>query len=98
MANKKIDIKEFTQKGYLQEVNRRFLHPLGLALEVVINDDGSYELGDIWDYRHAPQGITFVTGLIDQKKIDFVEGEFKEKVTERYNKKGYMIQGAKDKG
>jgi len=36
-----MDIKEFKERGYLQEVNRKFLHPLGLALEVVI-DDGSY--------------------------------------------------------
>ncbi len=36
---KKINIKEFREFGYLQEVNRRFLHPLGLALEVVIDDD-----------------------------------------------------------
>lgn len=27
-------VEEFQQEGYLQEVNRTFLHPLGLALEV----------------------------------------------------------------
>ena len=32
----KIDVKEFREKGYLQELNRRFLHPLGLALEIII--------------------------------------------------------------
>jgi hypothetical protein len=26
-------ISEFVDEGYLQEVNRRFFHPLGLALE-----------------------------------------------------------------
>jgi hypothetical protein len=29
-----MDIAEFQSEGYLQEVNRQFLHPLGLALEV----------------------------------------------------------------
>ena len=33
---KKIEIKEFREKSYLQELNRRFLHPLGLALEIKI--------------------------------------------------------------
>jgi hypothetical protein len=35
---KRIDIAEFRERGYLQEVNRLMLHPLGLALEVVIDD------------------------------------------------------------
>lgn len=30
----RIDIKEFRELGYLQEVNRLFFHRLGLALEV----------------------------------------------------------------
>ena len=56
---KRIDIKEFREKGYLQELNRRFLHPLGLALEVVINDDGTEQLGGIWDYREDKEGILY---------------------------------------
>lgn len=32
---KKINIKEFRDKGFLQEANRLFFHPLGLALEVL---------------------------------------------------------------
>lgn len=38
---KRIDAAEFQAEGYLQEVNRRFLHPLGLALEAV-----DYLMGD----------------------------------------------------
>ncbi len=41
----RIDIKEFREKGYLQEVNRRFFHPLGLALEIIIKDDKIERLG-----------------------------------------------------
>lgn len=29
---KQIDLKEFREKGYLQEANRQFFHPLGLKL------------------------------------------------------------------
>ena len=32
---KLITPKEFAEKGYMQEVNRRFLHPLGLAIAIV---------------------------------------------------------------
>ena len=35
---KRIDIKEFRKFGFLQEANRMFFHPLGLALEVIIED------------------------------------------------------------
>lgn len=58
--NNRMDIKEFREKGFLQEVNRQFFHPLGLALEVHINEDtGEETLGEIWDYRSDPEGIIF---------------------------------------
>lgn len=34
---KSMNIKEFREKGFLQEVNRLFFHPLGLALEVEVD-------------------------------------------------------------
>lgn len=34
---KTINIKEFHDLGFLQEANRQFFHPLGLALEIVID-------------------------------------------------------------
>ncbi len=46
--------------GLLQEINRRFLHPMGLALEVVIGDQGIERLGGIWDYRDDPEGMAFM--------------------------------------
>ena len=36
---KYIDVNEFIEEGYLQELNRRFLHPLGLALTVAADAD-----------------------------------------------------------
>lgn len=36
---KYLDINEFVDGGYLQEVNRQLLHPLGLALEVTTADE-----------------------------------------------------------
>ncbi len=56
---KYIDIGEFCERGYLQEANRQFFHPLGLALEVTVEEDGSARLGGVWDYREDPEGIVF---------------------------------------
>lgn len=33
---KRIDIAEFRHKGYLHEINRLLLHPLGLAMEITL--------------------------------------------------------------
>ena len=52
---KKINAKEFMDLGLLQEVNRRLLHPMGLALEVIEDQDGSCQFGDVWDYREDPE-------------------------------------------
>lgn len=64
---KRIDMKEFREGGFLQEANRLFFHPLGLALEIVVNEDGSERLGGVWDSRDDPEGIAFVDGPDGQK-------------------------------
>jgi hypothetical protein len=52
---KRMDVRQFREFGYLQELNRQFLHPLGLALEVVVERckcaDGTIEEG--------PSGATY---------------------------------------
>ena len=80
---KRIDIKEFREKGFLQEANRLFFHPLGLALEVMIDEDGSEKLGGVWDYRDDPEGILFREGEINQEKITHVHNLKKSKIAAR---------------
>lgn len=69
--------KQFRDEGYLQEVNRLFLHPLGLALSVTVcthdGRDGKAphtpencratkgRFGPILDWRHDQEGILFDT-------------------------------------
>ena len=51
----------FRDMGFLQELNRNFLHPLGLALALVPGKDqpdGSF-LVQIWDERGDPEGWFF---------------------------------------
>lgn len=63
---KRIDIKEFREIGYLQELNRMFLHPLGLALEVIVDEDsGAESLGGIWDYREDQDGMRFAKSDVE---------------------------------
>lgn len=83
---KRIDIKEFRAKGFLQEVNRKFFHPLGLALEVIIKDEtGEESLGGIWDYRDDQEGMFFESAMISKDKIDHIESLRKSKIKYRKN-------------
>jgi hypothetical protein len=59
---KTITAREFYERGYLQEVNRQFLHPLGLALCVSIDCEDPEDKGEylsVWDYRDDPEGMEF---------------------------------------
>jgi len=96
---KRIDIKEFREKGYLQEINRRFLHPLGLALEVEIADDGSEHLSGVWDYRDDSEGIHYdiSNSNSDRKerfieKKNFIDAEFETKSNTRKEILGFDIE------
>lgn len=90
---KRMDIKEFREVGYLQEVNRQFFHPLGLALEVIVNDEtGEETLGGVWDFRDDPEGLRFAKGEIDPAKVERVARLRDEKVRDRIAKLGFAIQ------
>lgn len=56
---KYMDIAMFRTQGWVQEINRRFLHPAGLAIEVDIDKDGHERLGGIQDYSDDPEGMIF---------------------------------------
>jgi hypothetical protein len=43
MAIKHIPIEEFRRLGFLQEANRLFFHPHGLALEVTVVDEDGWD-------------------------------------------------------
>ena len=93
-----IDPKEFREKGYLQELNRQFLHPLGLAIEIVIEDDGSEHFGRIWDYRSDAEGIYFSDGTASDEKAAFIQKEFFQRSGPRVKQLGYVIQPIIEEG
>lgn len=93
---KYIDIAEFRKGGYLQEVNRRFFHPLGLAMEVAIEPDGTEVIGGIWDYRDDPEGVVYVSGTIDAFKVDKIANEWLAKAVVRKSRYNFVVQTIDD--
>ena len=89
----RMDVKEFAEFGFLQEVNRQFFHPLGLALEVEIHKGDKYKLGGIWDYRTDAEGIAFGGSLkVDRRKAERVMGLREAKAVTRRKILGFVIQ------
>ncbi len=57
---KEFNLNDFMDNGILQEVNRQFFHPLGLALAVDVDDDGSVTgLACVFE-TDDPEGIAFM--------------------------------------
>jgi len=93
---KYMPIKEFREKGLLHELNRTFLHPLGLALEVQLKEDGTEVLSGIWDCTDDPEGVCFAE--INRETITKVKALQREKFYSRVEALGYWIQGEKLEG
>jgi len=87
-------VAEFRELGYLQEVNRRFLHPLGLALSVAVDSEtGEESFGGIWDCRDDPEGLIFdAFHLAEWERAIFVHGEWADRCATREKSLGWAIQ------
>jgi hypothetical protein len=93
---KHMPIAEFRAEGWLQEINRRLLHPAGLALEVTIDDDtGEEHISGVWDYRDDPEGIAYADDgdyAPDPGKARAVDRALAAKRPGRETALGYFIQ------
>lgn len=99
VAKNKMDLKEFYEEGYLQEVNRLFFHPLGLALTVEKHQDGTYKLGYIIDEREDPEGFIF-QDISEEKEVsrgEKIDKLREEKAKARRKKFGWAVQPLGDK-
>lgn len=85
-----MSVREFRKKGYLQELNRQFLHPLGLAIEVRVEQDGTETFGGLWDYRSDSEGICYDT--IDEEKAAYIIEQQEERAIARQEALGYVVQ------
>jgi hypothetical protein len=94
---KTMSVKEMREKGLLQEVNRRFFHPLGLALEVIIDSNtGEMRIERLWDASDDPEGWYFENGIIDVEKAKAIDAELERRAPARIKALGYVIQPAKE--
>ena len=90
---KRMDIKEFREMGLLAELNRVFLHPLGLALEIIIDDEtGKEKLGGIWDCRDDPEGMLYGKEYFPTEKIKKAQEFIKQKHEQRMKTLGFIYQ------
>lgn len=86
---KLMDLKEFCEKGYLQEANRQFFHPLGLAMAITLNEAGEYVFHGIID-SDDPTGIYFDN--IDPGKAYNVAYRWWNIAELRRRKLGFIVQ------
>ncbi len=96
---KKMDVKEFRELGLIQEINRKILHPIGMALEVTIDENGEESLTGVWDYRDDKEGIIYDLKNSDRKRIEeFITKRNKvydmtdRKKIHRYEKYGFVVE------
>lgn len=93
---KRMTVKEFRELGYIQELNRLFLHPLGLALEVVVDGNGNEHFGEVWDYRDDPEGMHYAEGVINPEKAMRIYHEGANLGVTRLKQLGYVVQPIQD--
>lgn len=98
----KMDLRDFMDGGYLQEVNRQFLHRLGLAMFVTVDEDTGdvTDLG-VYDDRGDPEGWNFLFDKWPDRdaavarfkaNVEKVEEELAEHKIVRERNLGYDIQ------
>ena len=98
---KKMDLNVFYELGLLQEINRRFLNPMGLSMAFTINEDTGKVVGfhGIIDSRDIDEGFIMSEDVINTKKAlikkENVDRLLENKREGRINKLGYIVQPIK---
>ncbi len=87
-----MNISELRELGILQEVNRRILAPLGLALQTMITENGREVILGILDRRDDPQGIVFGEHVLDPEKLRKFEKLWEDRKHTRMQLLGHMVE------
>lgn len=89
-------LKEFQDLGLLGEINRQWLHPIGLALAVEVDEHtGDVTFAGIWDGRDDLEGIRFADGLLDEDHIEKARAIEDDRLRREYARRkvlGYAVQ------
>lgn len=89
---KRMAVSEFVDLGLLHEINRRVLHPLGLALEVVVEADGTVAFSGVQDAQDDPEGMIFAEDTLSPHKAWMVEILEEKRRPAREQALGFWIQ------
>lgn len=91
-----MSVAEFRRLGYLQEINRRLLHPLGLALVVTntpTEPEGFEWISGVFDLRDDPEGIYFGDlGPDDLARARQIDAAWDERRAAREGALGFMVE------
>lgn len=86
---------EVRRLGLVQEINRRFLHPLGYMLIVAVYPPGSGKtdgLFGIIDFTDDPDGVAFDEGVIHPGVAQLIDQEWEKRLQPRQKALGHMVQ------
>ena len=86
-----ISPEEFRSAGYLQEVNRQFLHRLGLAMGVVYEGDRAVGY-QIYDDRDDLTGWQYGPGVMSKAKEERIALALALRDAARQEALGYVVQ------
>lgn len=84
------------ETGLLFQINRDILHPVGLALEAIEDENGDFVLKNLWDLREDPEGVVYSQATFESAQLklnDFYESFGNAKIKEREEVLGYVYQG-----
>lgn len=83
-----ISASSFRELGFLHEVNRLVLHPLGLAMFV---DPDKDQMG-VFDMRDDPEGVYYHDETLRPEAATYVAEKLEARGQARIDQLGYVIQ------
>lgn len=89
------DLGKFHDFGFVQEVNREFFHPLGLALAVVVDDEtGERQSLVVFDWRDDKEGAIFADlssedNVVKEERVARLRSEISVARIKRF---GWIVQ------
>jgi hypothetical protein len=98
---KLVPLKELVDSGFLFEINRLVLHPMGMAMMVESSQDGTVEFGGILDLRNDPEGFVFAPETFkegSEKYNKFLCQEGANKLQARFERLGFIYQTKPEEG
>lgn len=91
-----MNLNDFRRLGFLQEANRQFFHPLGLALGIRYSETEPIEPTGmfVYDWSDDPEGALFnsLNEDGDLERAQYVDYLYKEKAKVRLDRFDFVVQ------